>query len=121
MLVNDGGSHFCNLQLEKALEHFGVKHKVMIPYHPQANGHAEVTNKEIKKILEKTMSNSRKDWSLKLDDALWAYRIAYKALIGLTPFQIVYGKSCHFLVELEHWADEETIQFCSIKDRPHGG
>lgn len=102
VLVSDGGSHFCNSQLEKALEHFGVKHKVATPYHPQANGQVEVCNREIKKILENIVSNSRKDCSLNLDEALWAYRTAYKALIGLTPFQMVYSKSCHLSVELEH-------------------
>lgn len=50
------------------------------------------------------MSNSRKDWSLKLDETLWAYCTAYKAPIGITPFQMVYGKSCHLLVELIHKA-----------------
>jgi hypothetical protein len=50
------------------------------------------------------VSVSRRDWSIKLDDALWAYRTTYKSLIGLTPFQIVYGKSCHLPVELEHKA-----------------
>ncbi|CAJ2671898.1 uncharacterized protein LOC123891769 [Trifolium pratense] len=104
VLISDGGSHFCNSQLEKALENYGVRHKVASPYHPQTNGQAEVSNREIKRILEKTVSTSRKDWSSKLDDALWAYRTAFKSPIGLTPFQMVYGKACHLPVELEHKA-----------------
>lgn len=85
VLISDEGSHFCNSQLEKALEHYGVKHKVASPY-LKSNGQAEVSNREIKKILEKIVFGSRKDWSLKLDEALWVYRTAYKAPIGLTPF-----------------------------------
>jgi hypothetical protein len=50
------------------------------------------------------MSNSRRDWSIKLDDALWAFQTAYIAPIELNPFQLVYGKSCHLPVELEHKA-----------------
>jgi len=104
VLISYGGSHFCNSQLAKALEHYGVKHKVASSYHPQTNSQAEVSNREIKRILEKTVSSSRKDWSLKLDEALWAYRTAFKAPTGFTPFQLVYRKSCHLPVELEHRA-----------------
>jgi hypothetical protein len=104
VLISDGGSHFCNSQLKKVLEHYGVGHKISSPYHPQTNGKAEVSNREIKRILEKTVSVSRKDWAIKLDDALWAYRTAYKAPIELTPFQLVYGKSCQLPVELDHKA-----------------
>jgi len=86
------------------LKHYEVRHKIVSPYHPQTNDQAEMSNREIKKILEKTVASSRKDWSMKLDDALWAYRIAMKTPVGLTPFQLVYGKSCHLSVEMEHKA-----------------
>ncbi|GJZ47496.1 reverse transcriptase domain-containing protein [Tanacetum coccineum] len=58
----------------------------------------------IKHILEKTIKNNRKDWSYKLDYALWAFRTAFKTSLGTTPFRIIYDKACHLLVELEHMA-----------------
>ncbi|XP_058766837.1 uncharacterized protein LOC131640463 [Vicia villosa] len=54
--------------------------------------------------VPRTVATSRKDWSTKLHEALWAYRTAYKTPIGTTPFKLVYGKSCHLPVELEHKA-----------------
>jgi hypothetical protein len=64
----------------------------------------EVSKREIKQILEKMVSISRKDWSEKLTEALWAYITAYKTPIGTTPYQLVYGKSCHLPFELKHKA-----------------
>ncbi|GKA36455.1 reverse transcriptase domain-containing protein [Tanacetum coccineum] len=63
-----------------------------------------LSNRGLKRILERTVGENRASWSDKLDDALWAFHAAFKTLIGCTPYKLVYGKSCHLPIELEHKA-----------------
>ncbi|GKD42988.1 reverse transcriptase domain-containing protein [Tanacetum coccineum] len=53
---------------------------------------------------ERTVGENRASWSDKLEDALWAFRTAFKTPIGCTPYKLVYGKACHLPIELKHKA-----------------
>ncbi|GJW04939.1 reverse transcriptase domain-containing protein [Tanacetum coccineum] len=106
-LIRDRGTHFCNSQLKKALLRYGVTRRISTAYHPQTNGQTEVTNRAMKRILERSVVYNPKDWSKNLNDALWAFRTAYKTPTGCTPFRMIYRKACHLPVEIElkaYWA-----------------
>nr|GFA10590.1 reverse transcriptase domain-containing protein [Tanacetum cinerariifolium] len=101
-IISDRDTHFCNDQFEKVMRKYGVTHRLSTVYHPQTSGQVEVTNHGLKRILERTIGQNHASWSNKLDDALWAFRTAYKTPIGCTPYKLVYGKACHLPIELEH-------------------
>ncbi|GKA85171.1 reverse transcriptase domain-containing protein [Tanacetum coccineum] len=103
-IKSDRGTHFCNDQFAKVMLKYGVTHRLSTAYHPQTSGQVEVSNYGLKRILERTIGENRASWSDKLDDALWAFRTAYKIPIGCTPYKLLYGKACHLPIELKHKA-----------------
>ncbi|GJZ27966.1 reverse transcriptase domain-containing protein [Tanacetum coccineum] len=103
-ITSDRGIHFCNDKFGKVMSKYRVIHRLATTYHPQTSGQVEVSNRRLKRILERTVGENRASWSDRLDDALWAFRTAYKTPIGCTPYKLVYGKSCHLPIELEHRA-----------------
>nr|GEV99623.1 reverse transcriptase domain-containing protein [Tanacetum cinerariifolium] len=103
-IISDRGTHFCNDKFAKVMLKYGVTHRLSTAYHPQTNGQVEVSNRGLKRILERTVGENRASWSDKLDDALWAFGTAFKTPIGCTPYKLVYRKACHLPIELEHKA-----------------
>nr|GEV01407.1 reverse transcriptase domain-containing protein [Tanacetum cinerariifolium] len=98
-----GGHHGANLTAKK----YGVIHPLATAYHPQTSGQVEVSNRGLKRILERTVRENRASWSDKLEDALWAFQTAFKSPIGCTLYKMVYGNSFHLPIKLEHrtyWA-----------------
>ncbi|GJY43036.1 reverse transcriptase domain-containing protein [Tanacetum coccineum] len=103
-IISDRGTYFCNDKFAKVMSKYWVSHRLATAYHPQTSGQVEVSNRGLKRILERTVGENRASWSDKLDDALWAFRTAFKTPIGCTPYKLVYGKSCYLPIELEHRA-----------------
>nr|GEV70077.1 reverse transcriptase domain-containing protein [Tanacetum cinerariifolium] len=92
---------------------YGVTHRLSTAYHLQASRQVKVSNRGLKRILERTVGENQASWSNKLDDALWAFRTAFKTPLECTPYKLVYEKACHLPIELEHkayWA----LKHCNL-------
>eukprot|EP00253_Pinus_taeda_P029787 PITA_29787 len=101
-LVTDQGSQFTSNLIEDLLAHHKIKHRTSTPYHPQANGQVEVTNRALEGILTKVVSNNRKDWADHVVEATWAYNTTWKTTTSFTPYELVYGKRALLSIEFEY-------------------
>nr|GEV15988.1 reverse transcriptase domain-containing protein [Tanacetum cinerariifolium] len=81
-------TNFCNDQFAKVMLKYGVTHRLSTTYHPQTHSQVEVSKRGLKRILERTIRENHASWSDKLDDALWAFRTAFKTPIGCTHYKI---------------------------------
>ncbi|GJZ44015.1 reverse transcriptase domain-containing protein [Tanacetum coccineum] len=116
-IISDSGTYFCYDQFTKVMLKYEVTHRLSIAYHPQTSGQVKVLNRGLKRILERTVGENQASWSDKLDDALWAFRTAFKTPIGCIPYKLVYGKACHLPIELEHKAYWALKHFLTLRLR----
>ena len=82
------------------MEFYNIEDHKSSPYRSQTNGVVELTNKNIKNILAKTVVTYR-DWAKKLSFSLWGYRISIHASTGATPYSLVYGSEVMLSIEVE--------------------
>eukprot|EP00253_Pinus_taeda_P010463 PITA_10463 len=100
-VIIDGGPQFVGHKLAATLNNYHVQHKITTPYHPQANGQVESSNKVIESILTKNVASHRRDWAARLPEALWAYRTTWRSTTDYSPYHLVFGKQPIFPIEFE--------------------
>eukprot|EP00253_Pinus_taeda_P002632 PITA_02632 len=100
-IVTDQGSQFTSNLMEKLMEEYKTKHRKSTPYHPQANGQVESTNKVLESIITKTVHLQRRDWAKRLPEASWAYRTTWRNTTGHSPYELVYGKEVLLPIEFQ--------------------
>eukprot|EP00253_Pinus_taeda_P020004 PITA_20004 len=98
-LVTDQGIQFTSNLIEDFFAHHKIKHRTSTPYHLQANGQVEVTNRSLEEILTKVVSSSKKDWANCLVEATWAYTTTWKTTTNFIPYELVYGKRALLSIE----------------------
>nr|GEX96003.1 reverse transcriptase domain-containing protein [Tanacetum cinerariifolium] len=91
-IISDRGTHFCNDQFAKVMLKYDVTHRLATAYHPQTSGQVEVSNRGLKRILERNVGKNRISWSDKLDDALWAF-----CTVSKHPSGVLLTSSCDHL------------------------
>ena len=109
-IVTDGGPQFTCHKIRELVKKYKIHHRITTPYHPQANGQVESTNKVIEGILTKTMASHQRNWADKLPEVLWAYRIKWTNTTRFSQYELVYGKNHLFPIEFEINTLRTTLQ-----------
>ena len=99
------------------MEEYTIKHRKSTPFHPQANGQVESTNKLIEGILTKIVHLHRRDWAERLPKALWAYRTTWRNTTGHTPCELVYEKQVLFPIDFRIRTFKMVVQLGWIYQR----
>nr|GFA08055.1 reverse transcriptase domain-containing protein [Tanacetum cinerariifolium] len=107
-IISDRGTHFCNDQFSRVMAKYGVTHRPSTAYHPQTSRQVEVTNRGLKRILERTVEENRASWSDKLEDTLWAFRTAFKTS--------AYWALKHANFDLKTAGDHQKLQLNELKE-----
>nr|GFB57555.1 reverse transcriptase domain-containing protein [Tanacetum cinerariifolium] len=113
-IISDRGTHFCNNQFSRVMSKYGVTHRLSTAYLPQTSGQVEVTNRGLKRILKRTVGENHALWSDKLEDALWAFRTAFKLLLvvhHIGPFLSSKGNK-YILVAVDYlskWVEAKAL------------
>nr|GEX00432.1 reverse transcriptase domain-containing protein [Tanacetum cinerariifolium] len=116
-IISDRGAYFCNDQFAKVMSKYGVTHHLSTAYHPQTSGQVEVTNRGLKRILERTVGENRSLWTDKHNDALWAFMTAFKTPIVCFDLKTA-GDHCKLqLNELHELRDQAYENSLIYKER----
>ena len=91
-LVTNQGAQFTSNLILALMKQYNIRHRKSSPYHPQANGQVEVTNRELENILTKIVHLHHRDWTNRLQEVVWAYKTTWNTTTGFTPFELLYGK-----------------------------
>nr|GEW04235.1 reverse transcriptase domain-containing protein [Tanacetum cinerariifolium] len=101
---------------QRSILKYGVTHRLATAYHPKTSRQVEVSNRGLKRILERTVGKNHASWSDKLDNALWAFRTAFKPPIRRISYKLVYGKAS-YENSLIYKEKTKRIHDSKIKDR----
>ena len=99
--VTDQGSQFTSKLMKELTTKYGIRHWKYSPYHPQANGQVESTNKVLESILTKTIHLHHKYWQIDSWRPYLSYRITWRNTTGNTPYELVYGKQVLLPIEFQ--------------------
>ena len=92
-LVFYNASYFTSVKITEFAYEKGIKLHYSANYYPQGNGLAESTNKNLIRILKKTVIENQRNWHSTFPNALWEDRVTPKNSLGVSPYTLVYGKN----------------------------
>ena len=100
-ITSDNGTPFKNEEMERFCRKEKIKHVFSTPYHPQSNGQVEAFNKSILRIMKRTANKNKRNWHIKLSEALWAYPTTHRTATNATPYNLVFGSEAVLPLEVQ--------------------